>query len=73
MPTLIVQGTRDTFGGPDECARPSSRDVGDAPIEDHGVEGGDHSFAVLEVERPRPADVHAEIQDWDRGVGEGWA
>lgn len=63
VPTYIVQGTRDPFGGPDEIREA----VGDAspppPIEYLVVEGGDHSFAVLKSSGRDPAVVHAEIQD----------
>jgi predicted alpha/beta-hydrolase family hydrolase len=55
-PLLIVQGTRDSFGSPD--------DIGQALAGTHAapaivaVEGGDHSFAV----RGRtPADVFSEV------------
>lgn len=41
VPTLVVQGERDAFGGPDAFARPN-----DASYVVHGVEGADHSFRV---------------------------
>lgn len=64
VPTLIVQGTRDPFGGPDEV----SDALADAPappppIEILPVEGGDHSFAVLKSSGRDQAMVHADIQD----------
>ena len=63
VPTLIVQGTRDPFGGPDEIKEA----IGDAspapPIEYLVVDGGDHSFGVLKSSGRDPAVVHAEIQD----------
>ncbi len=60
IPTLIVQGTRDTFGGPGAL-----RDaIGIAPsITVLPVETGDHSFAVLKSSGRNQADVHREIQD----------
>jgi predicted alpha/beta-hydrolase family hydrolase len=63
VPTLIVQGTRDPFGGPDEV-RAAIVDADPAPaIEVLTVEGGDHSFAVLKSSGRDQASVHAEIQD----------
>jgi uncharacterized protein len=63
VPTLIVQGTRDPFGGPDEV-REAIADASPAPpIEIMTVEGGDHSFAVLKSSGREQGAVHAEIQD----------
>ena len=63
VPTLIVQGTRDPFGGPDEV-REAILDADPAPpIEVLTVEGGDHSFAVLKSSGRDQATVHAGIQD----------
>jgi predicted alpha/beta-hydrolase family hydrolase len=60
VPALIVQGTRDVFGGPDEIREA----VGDhVTIDIHPVEGGDHSFNLLKSSGREPAAVHAEIQD----------
>ena len=60
VPTLIVQGTRDPFGGPDEIREA----VGEAaPIRIHTVPTGDHSFAVLKSSGQDQAAVHAGIQD----------
>jgi uncharacterized protein len=42
---LFVQGSRDTFGTPDEL-RPIVKEL-KAPVELYVVEGGDHSFKVL--------------------------
>ncbi len=64
-PTLIVQGTRDAFGGPDEVrhavfgGEPGER----PPIDIHVVPGGDHSFGVLKSSGVDPESVHAGIQD----------
>lgn len=64
VPTLIVQGTRDPFGGPGEVEEAVSAGPGPRPpIEVHAVEGGDHSFAVLKSSGRETADVHAGIQD----------
>jgi hypothetical protein len=63
VPTLIVQGTRDPFGGPDEI-REALADAPTPPsIEILPVEGGDHSFAVLKSSGRDQAVVHADIQD----------
>lgn len=63
IPTLIVQGTRDAFGGPDEVREAIFTEGVTAPVDIVAVAGGDHSFAVLKSSgREQPA-VHAEIQD----------
>ena len=71
VPTLIVQGTRDPFGGPDEV-REAIADANPAPpITVLTVESGDHSFAVLKSSGRDQATVHTSIQDdvvaWMRG------
>lgn len=71
VPTLIVQGTRDPFGGPDEV-REAIADADPAPpITVLAVEGGDHSFAVLKSSGRDQASVHTSIHDevvaWIRG------
>ena len=63
VPTLIVQGTRDPFGGPDEIREAVFRDGAAPPIEILTVEGGDHSFGVLKSSGRDQDGVHAEIQD----------
>jgi predicted alpha/beta-hydrolase family hydrolase len=63
VPTLIVQGTRDPFGGPDEVSEVLADAPAPPPIEILPVEGGDHSFAVLKSSGRDQAVVHAEIQD----------
>lgn len=63
VPTLIVQGTRDPFGGPDEVKEAIADATPAPPIEILTVEGGDHSFAVLKSSGRDQALVHAEIQD----------
>ncbi|MEO7157104.1 MAG: alpha/beta fold hydrolase [Vicinamibacterales bacterium] len=63
VPTLIVQGTRDPFGGPEEV-REAIADAHQAPtIDIMTVENGDHSFAVLKSGGRDQAGVHTEIQD----------
>ena len=63
IPTLIVQGTRDPFGGPDEITEALADATPKPPIEILPVEGGDHSFAVLKSSGRDQNLVHAEIQD----------
>ena len=63
VPTLIVQGTRDPFGGPDEISEAIADAVPKPPIEIMTVEGGDHSFAVLKSSGRDQNQVHGEIQD----------
>ncbi len=63
-PTLIVQGTRDAFGGPDVVREAIGGSAGQRPpIDVHAVEGGDHSFVVLKSSGRDPEAVHASIQD----------
>lgn len=58
VPTLFVQGTRDTFGGPDAVAA----DVGAvAHLEVLPVATGDHSLAVLKSTTRPQADVDHDI------------
>ena len=63
VPTLIVQGTRDPFGGPDEIKEAIADAKPAPPIEIVAVESGDHSFAVLKSSGREQHVVHAEIQD----------
>jgi predicted alpha/beta-hydrolase family hydrolase len=71
IPTLIVQGTRDPFGGPDEIVAAIADADPAPPITVLPVEGGDHSFAVLKSSGRDQATVHTTIQDavvaWIRG------
>ena len=62
-PWLIVQGSRDTFGTPDEL-RPVINGM-TAAVTLHVVEGGDHSFAVARTPRDEVlAAVAAEVVRW---------
>ena len=58
VPVLVVQGTRDTFGGPDDV-----RDaVGPQPLLSiHPVPTGDHSMKVQASAGRPQADVEREI------------
>jgi predicted alpha/beta-hydrolase family hydrolase len=59
-PTLFVQGSRDTFGTPDELAPIVVRM---APAPDvHVIDGGDHSFKLSKKDPARQAEIFAEIQ-----------
>jgi len=60
VPTLVVQGTRDTFGGPDDVRAATA----DAPrVTVRPVETGDHSLKVTVASGPRQIDVDAAIAD----------
>ena len=63
VPTLIVQGTRDPFGAPDEVKEAITEGNATPPIDILPVEGGDHSFAVLKSSGRDQNLVHAEIHD----------
>ena len=63
VPTLIVQGTRDPFGGPDEILEAIADANPAPPVTILPVEGGDHSFAVLKSSGRDQAAVHTTIQD----------
>jgi predicted alpha/beta-hydrolase family hydrolase len=60
-PMLFVQGSRDTFGAPDEL-RPIVTSL--APLADlYVVEGGDHSFKVRKGSDVSQEDIYRAIQD----------
>ncbi|MCC7033144.1 MAG: alpha/beta fold hydrolase [Acidobacteria bacterium] len=63
VPTLIVQGTRDAFGDPDEVREAVFTGGVAPPIDIHPVAGGDHSFGVLKSSGRDQEAVHAEVQD----------
>jgi len=63
VPTLIVQGTRDPFGGPDEIREAIAGANPAPPITVVPVDNGDHSFAVLKSSGRDQAAVHTTIQD----------
>lgn len=65
LPTLIVQGTRDSFGGPDDVRAA----VGDVPaLEILPVATGDHSLTVLKSAGASQAEVDhavtAQVATW---------
>lgn len=63
VPTLIVQGTRDAFGGPDEVSAAIASTGSAPPITVRPVEGGDHSFAVLKSSGRDTERVLEEVVD----------
>jgi uncharacterized protein len=60
-PMLVVQGTRDTFGAPDEI-RPTFTAL-EPPAIIHVVEGGDHSFKVARAGAAGQAAIDTAIRD----------
>jgi hypothetical protein len=60
-PTLVVQGSRDEFGGDDEVR--AAFEVVPAQVDWHVVTGGDHSFKVRRREGPGQAEVMAALCD----------
>lgn len=65
VPTLVVQGTRDPFGGPDDIRAAT---VSVPRVEVRDVPTGDHSLKTLASAGHRPADVEraiaAEVAAW---------
>ena len=59
-PMLVVQGTRDTFGTPDELSSVFGTLAPPATL--HTVNGGDHSFRVSGKDPERQKAVYEEIQ-----------
>ncbi len=64
-PTLIVQGTRDRFGGPDDIRHAAPG------IAVHAGDGGDHSFSVRKSAGVDQQTVHDGIMDAVAFVGLG--
>jgi predicted alpha/beta-hydrolase family hydrolase len=58
---LIVQGSRDTFGTPEELRPVLARLA--APVELFVVEGGDHSFKVAKKAVPNQEQVYESVLD----------
>jgi predicted alpha/beta-hydrolase family hydrolase len=56
VPVLVLQGTRDGFGGPEDVAALALPDV-----EVHAVAGADHSFAVRRVDGRSSVEVITEV------------
>jgi uncharacterized protein len=72
-PMLFVQGSRDTFGTPDELGPILAR-VSPLPTV-HAIAGGDHSFKVSKKDPARQLEVFSEIQrtiaTWIAGITAG--
>jgi predicted alpha/beta-hydrolase family hydrolase len=72
-PMLFVQGSRDTFGTPDELA-PVLDTLSPRPVL-HVVPGGDHSFKVARAGSGGQAAVYEQVQQamasWIGGVAAG--
>lgn len=62
VPTLIVQGTRDSFGAPDDVR--AALEGRQPLVTIHAVDGGDHSCAVRQSTGRTQNQVDREI--WDR-------
>ena len=62
VPTLIVQGTRDNFGGPQDIER--ALGTRQPLITVHPVNTGDHSFAVLKSGGKSQAEADQDV--WER-------
>ena len=60
-PMLFVQGSRDTFGTPEELAPILAR-LDPSPAV-HVVDGGDHSFKLSRKDPDRQAAIYADIQE----------
>jgi predicted alpha/beta-hydrolase family hydrolase len=58
-PLLVIQGSRDTFGTPDELRRVIVTMPG--PVTLHVVEGGDHSFVVSRTPRDGVLNAVADV------------
>jgi uncharacterized protein len=69
-PMLFVQGSRDTFGTPDELA-PILEPLSPRPVV-YPVQGGDHSFKVTRAGQGGQAAVYEQVQQtiasWIRAV-----
>lgn len=61
LPTLFIQGSRDSFAAPDQLHAAVRRLAGPATV--HIVEGGDHSFKVPKRAGRSQDLVYADIQD----------
>ena len=63
VPTLIVQGTRDSFGGPDAIIDAVKAAGGNRAIAVHPVQGGDHSLSIPKSKTRSQADVDTAVFD----------
>ena len=60
VPTLVIQGSRDAFGGEEEL-RPVLARMPAATL--HLVEGGDHSFDIRRKSAPSKEEIHNDVMD----------
>ena len=69
VPTLVVQGTRDTFGSPDSIREAVKAHAPRAPITVHGIDGGDHSLSVRKSTQEQvDAGIWDEVVTWMKKV-----
>jgi predicted alpha/beta-hydrolase family hydrolase len=69
VPIMIVQGTRDNFGGPADLRRAIESGDPPSPITIHPVEGGDHSLTVRKASLTQDAvdgGVLDAVAEWSR-------
>ena len=64
VPMLVVQGTRDSFGGPDDIRRALADRGATTKIEIHPVEGGDHSLVVRKKGAPGDEQIWDAVARW---------
>ncbi len=73
VPVLVVQGSRDAFGSPEEIRAAFASLATRATL--FVVEGGDHSLKVPRRSGPAQEEVYAAAQDeiarWARGIAQG--
>ncbi len=70
QPLLVVQGTRDAFGGPADIRDATAATPGPVTIAD--IEGGDHSFAVRGTPARQVLDrLGTLVADWVARAGAG--
>jgi len=70
VPTMTIQGTRDTFGAPADIEKALAAQGGQPAITVHAVTGGDHSLSVPKSLGRTQAEVDDEVcnavVDWIR-------
>lgn len=68
QPLLVVQGTRDGFGTPDDIRQATAATAG--PVTVVSLEGGDHSFVVRGTPAPQVLDgLGATVAEWIAATG----
>jgi predicted alpha/beta-hydrolase family hydrolase len=66
LPVLIVQGTKDSFGGPEDLRRALEFGGGTPLITIHAIEGGDHSLTVRAGKRTNRTQETVDQEVLDR-------